>query len=40
MTIPSEHHGFGNYSTVEQLALVAIVICGIMAGAIWVYLLW
>ncbi len=40
MTIPSEHRGYGTDSLVERLAMVAIVVSGVAAAAIWFYLLW
>ncbi len=40
MTIPNEHRGYGTDSVVERLALAAIVISGVAATVLWVYLLW
>jgi hypothetical protein len=40
MTIPSEHRGYRIDSVVERLAIVAIVLSGVAATAIWFYLLW
>jgi len=40
MTIPSEHPDYKTDSIVERLAMVAIVLSGIAATMIWLYLMW
>jgi hypothetical protein len=40
MTVSSEHHGYGIDRVAERLAIVAIVISGVAATVIWLYLLW
>ena len=40
MAMPDEHRGYSTTSVVERLAIAAIVISGIAAGAIWLYFMW
>lgn len=40
MSMPDEHRGYSTTSLVERLAIAAIVISGVAAGVISLYLLW
>ncbi len=40
MTMPSEHRGRQLVSTVELLAISAIIISGIAATVLWFYIMW
>ena len=40
MSMPTEHRDYKNNSLGERLILVAVIAVGLVAVAVWLYVLW